>query len=410
MIASLRNDCEAIINEVIEKSLPENAVKNALSNFTRGKGKLILIAIGKAGFSMAKAAVDTIGAPDMGICITKYNHSHGIIPNVSVREAAHPIPDTNGFSATKEAVSMCQNLSSDDTVLFLVSGGGSALFEYPLIDEQTLMQITDSLLKSGADITEINTVRKHLSAVKGGRFAKICEPAKIKTIVLSDVLGDHLDVIASGPAYPDSTTGEDSLNILNKYGISVSDEIKKVLSVDTPKSLSNVETSIIGSVKLLCNVACDCAKRLGYFPVLLTDELTCEAREAGSFMGAIAKYQVSLGNHKVAFILGGETIVHVRGTGLGGRNQEMALAAAEGLSGKQAAFFALGSDGTDGPTDAAGGYVDGDSLKDFQKKNINVWEYLNNNDAYNALNAIDGLIITGPTGTNVNDVSVLLIK
>ena len=125
---------------------------------------------------------------------------------------------------------------------------------------------------------------------------------------------------------------------------------------------------------------------------------------------SIAKYQVSLGNHKVAFILGGETIVHVRGTGLGGRNQEMALAAAEGLSGKQAAFFALGSDGTDGPTDAAGGYVDGDSLKDFQKKNINVWEYLNNNDAYNALNAIDGLIITGPTGTNVNDVSVLLIK
>lgn len=320
------------------------------------------------------------------------------------------MPDANSVTATQAAIDAVTGLTVDDTVLFLVSGGGSALFEKPLIPFKELESITEQLLGKGADIVEMNTIRKRLSAVKGGRFAKLCEPANVFSIVLSDIIGDPLDMIASGPAFPDRSTSEQALKVIEKYDLAVSEETKQLLRKELPKRLDNVETMITGSVSQLCEAACKQAETLGYKPFILTDSLTCTARDAGSFLAAIARYH-SNSKESLAFIAGGETVVKLTGKGKGGRNQEIALAAAYGISGlKDTAVFSVGSDGTDGPTDAAGGYVDGESLHMLEEKKVDLFSYLNNNDAYNALRAIDGLVITGPTGTNVNDLSVVLIQ
>jgi hydroxypyruvate reductase len=284
------------------------------------------------------------------------------------------------------------------------------LFEKPLIKENELTSLTEQLLASGADITEINTIRKRLSAVKGGKFAKLCEPAQVISVVLSDIIGDPLDMIASGPAYPDSSTSEQAIGIIRKYGITVSAETMELIKMETPSELNNVRTKITGSVTQLCAAAERTCRELGYEPVVLTASLRCQAREAGSFLASIAQYYNS-SEKSLAFIAGGETVVQLKGKGKGGRNQELALAAAEYISElDNVAVFSIGSDGTDGPTDAAGGYVDTGTKKILSEKGIDIFKTLENNNAYYALQASGGLIITGPTGTNVNDLSVLLIK
>ncbi|NLK36287.1 MAG: DUF4147 domain-containing protein, partial [Gracilibacteraceae bacterium] len=332
------------------------------------------------------------------------------LQNIRIMEAGHPIPDANSFAATEAAINMVSGLSPEDKVLFLISGGGSALFEKPLIPEKDLENLTKQLLASGADIIEINTIRKRLSAVKGGKFAKLCEPAQVISVVLSDIIGDPLDMIASGPAYPDSSTSQQAINIIRKYGLTVSEEIMELLKTDPPSQLNNVRTKITGSVTQLCTAAEQTCRELGYEPTVLTASLACQAREAGSFLASIAQYYSS-SEKSLAFIAGGETVVQLKGKGKGGRNQELALSAADGISAlNNVAVFSIGSDGTDGPTDAAGGYVDTDTKRLLAEKGINIFETLENNDAYHALQACDGLIITGPTGTNVNDISVLLIK
>ncbi len=408
---SLRTDANKIIESAINAALPDTAVKKALQDEDFSGGRLVLVSIGKAAWSMAKAAYDLLGSRiDEGIVITKYDHSKGNIPNVRIMEAGHPIPDANSFAATEEAIKMVSGLTSKDKVLFLISGGGSALFEKPLINEKELSDLTGQLLASGADITEINTIRKRLSAVKGGKFAKLCEPAEVFSVVLSDIIGDPLDMIASGPAYPDSSTSEQAVGIIRKYGLAVSEEIMELLKKESPTELSNVRTKITGSVKQLCIAAERTCRELGYEPVILTASLRCQAREAGSFLASIAQYHQST-DRSLAFIAGGETVVQLKGKGKGGRNQELALAAAEGISElENVAVFSVGSDGTDGPTDAAGGYVDTDTKMILAEKGIDIFKTLENNDAYHALQASGGLIITGPTGTNVNDLSVLLIK
>jgi glycerate 2-kinase len=408
---SLREEANKIIESAINAALPDTAVKKALQDEDFSGGRLVLISIGKAAWSMAKAAYDILGSRiDEGIVITKYGHSMGEIPNVLIREAGHPIPDANSFAAAEEAIKMVSGLSSEDKVLFLISGGGSALFEKPLINEKELSDLTGQLLASGADITEINTIRKRLSAVKGGKFANLCEPAQVFSVVLSDIIGDPLDMIASGPAYPDSSTSEQAVGIIRKYGLTVSEEILKLLKKETPSELYNVKTKVTGSVKQLCMAAERACRDLGYEPVILTASLRCQAREAGSFLASIAQYHDST-DKSLAFIAGGETVVQLKGKGKGGRNQELALAAAEGISElKNVAVFSVGSDGTDGPTDAAGGYADTDTKRILAEKGIDIFKTLENNDAYHALQACGGLIITGPTGTNVNDLSVLLIK
>lgn len=409
MNGKLRKDCDSIVSESIKAVLPDTAVSKALKPFHHENGKVILVAAGKAAWQMANAAIETLGSVDDGIVITKYDHVKGEIPGLTCCEAGHPVPDENSFAATRKALKLVENLKPEDHVLFLLSGGGSALFEEPLISGEELQDITKQLLACGADITEINTIRKRLSAVKGGKFAKRCEPAQVFSIVLSDILGDPLDMVASGPAYPDSTTCEDALAIARKYDLRLSEEAEKLLHEETPKKLDNVTTLITGSVRELCAAAANQAEKLGYEPMILTDQLNCEAREAGSFLASILRTHVKDGR-KIAVIAGGETVVHLTGKGKGGRNQEIALAASIGISGmKNACVFSVGSDGTDGPTDAAGGYADGDTMMELKEKGLDVFEVLHDNDAYHALEKTGGLLITGPTGTNVNDVAVALL-
>lgn len=405
----LRKISDNIINAAINAVLPDEAVKRALSG-KEFSGKVILVATGKAAWQMAKAAEDYLGDKiDKGVVVTKYDHVKGDINRCVCIEAGHPVPDENSFKGTQEAIDAVSNLSANDTVLFLISGGGSALFEKPLIPGEELQDITNQLLACGADIVEINTVRKRLSAVKGGKFAKICEPAQVYAIVLSDILGDPLDMIASGPACPDTSTCDDANKIIAKYNIRLSDKAKELMNIETPKQLDNVTTQINGSVRQLCSaVEKECVK-YGYEPVMLTDQLCCQAKEAGSFLASIAKTHINSGR-KMAFIAGGETVVNLTGHGKGGRNQEIALAASSAISGlSNVAVFSVGSDGTDGPTDAAGGYVDSDTHMELKKLGIDEYEVLKENDAYHALEKVGGLIKTGPTGTNVNDVAVVLI-
>ena len=318
--------------------------------------------------------------------VTKYGHSQGPIGDLAIYEAGHPVPDEHSVRATEAALAAVSGLCARDRVLFLVSGGGSALFERPLVPLAELEDITGQMLACGADITQINTIRKRLSGVKGGRFAQLCAPAHVYAILLSDVIG-----------YPDSTTTAQAMALVSRYGLTLSPQALDLLEQEPPKVLDNVTTVITGSVAQLCRDAAARAEALGYRTCLLTDRLQCEAREAGRFLSAMAGTHAGKGE-KTAYILGGETVVHLTGHGLGGRNQELALAAAEGLAGLEAVVASVGSDVTDGTT--------ADALAAL---GISIDKTLADNDAYHALKACGGLIVTGPTGTNVNDITVLLV-
>lgn len=408
---SILTDSKQIIDAAIHAALPDTAVEQALEQLPEYEGRLILVAAGKAAWQMASAAQRRLGDRiSGGVVITKYHHAQGPIGRLSVFEAGHPVPDENSYRATQAAIDVVTGLTESDLVLFLLSGGGSALFERPLIAPGELEEITRQMLGSGADITEINTLRKRFSAVKGGKFAQLCAPAQVFSIVLSDILGDPLDSIASGPAYPDSTTAAQAQAITEKYCLKLSSDARVRLAEETPKKLANVRSIVTGSVRQLCAAASQTAATLGYKPIVLSASICCEAREAGSFLASIAQYhQDSKGS--LAFILGGETVVHLTGDGLGGRNQELVLGAAGGIAGmSNTLIFSIGSDGTDGPTDAAGGWVDGETVNRLTAKGLRLDDVLQRNDSYHALKAIGGLIVTGPTGTNVNDLTVLLLK
>jgi hydroxypyruvate reductase len=409
MNESLRKDAEYIIKKAIGTVTPSEAVRKALEGRSF-PGRVFVVAAGKAAWRMAYEASCVLGdTVTSGVVVTKYDHIEHPIPGIECYEGGHPVPDENGARGTIAALDLTSDLDPDDTVVFLLSGGGSALFEKSLIPLAELQNITRQMLAAGCDITEINSVRKRLSAVKGGRFAAHCSPAHVLTIVLSDVLGDPLDMIASGPTVSDASTCTEALGVISRYDIKVSDQAVKYLQVETPKTLSDTETKIIGSVRELCRAASEACTELGYTPVMLTDRLCCEAKDAGSFLASILAAH-SEDNTKTAWLAGGETVVHLRGSGLGGRNQEMALAAAAGIEGlKNAALICVGSDGTDGPTDAAGGYVDGDTIAALKSKGLSYTAMLADNDAYHALEAAGGLIKTGPTGTNVNDIAIALI-
>ena len=416
---SLRQDALKIVHEAIRRVLPESAVKEALTakafSMRRGKGRVVVAAVGKAAWRMARAAADFLG-PDLsgGAVVTKYGHSMGPIDGLEIFEAGHPLPDGNTLRGTEALLRKVRGLGPDDTVLFLVSGGGSALFERPMdgVTLDDLVVVTDQLLACGADIVEVNRIRKRLSSVKGGRFAQMAAPAHVYAVVLSDVLGDRLDSIASGPAWPDASTAEEALATVRKYGISLRPGLEELLRLETPKSLGNVTAVVTGSVGALCSAAEDTARGLGYAPLVLTTTLDCEARGAGAFLAALAR-EVRASGRPVeapcALILGGETVVRLTGRGRGGRNQELALSAARGIAGLDGTVVAsVGSDGTDGPTDAAGGIVDGGTAELLRGRGIDIEKVLADNDSYTALSAADSLVVPGPTGTNVNDLALVL--
>ena len=418
----VRDDAMKAALKAIEAVLPENAVKEALRDerfLTRldGGGRIVLAAIGKAAWRMAKAAAEARGSRlDGGVAVTKYGHSMGDIQGIEIREAGHPFPDENTLAGTAKLLEGVKGLSEKDTVLFLVSGGGSALFEKPKdgVGLNDLISVTDQLLACGADIVEINMIRKRLSAVKGGRFAHFVAPAHVFAIVLSDVLGDRLDSIASGPAHPDGSTVREAMRIVEKYSLSMRPGLLDALKEETPKTLDNVTTIIAGSVTALCSAAEKAVRELGYVPLLLTTTLSCEARDAGAFLASVAREIRSSGNPlkpPCAILLGGETVVHLKGKGMGGRNQELALAAAAGIRGlADTAVISVGSDGTDGPTDAAGGLVDGETVPAISGLGLDLEKILADNDSYHGLDACGCLVRTGPTGTNVNDLTILLCR
>ena len=419
----LREDALEIVRRAIDAVLPEAAVREALGRGElaarlreAGRGRVILAAIGKAAWRMAQAASEALGDRLAGgVLITKYGHSLGEMRGIEAFEAGHPVPDENAVRGTEALLQRVRGLSPEDTVLFLVSGGGSALFELPAegVTLRDVADVTGQLLACGADIVEVNAVRKHLSAVKGGRFAKLCAPARVLTVALSDVLGDRLDSIASGPACPDASTSEDALRVVEKYGLALRPRLTEALRRETPKELDNATAVAAGSVASLCAAAGRAAAALGYAPLLLTSTLSCTAREAGAFLAAVAREVRASGRpiaSPCAVIAGGETVVRVTGKGRGGRNQELALSACRGIRGlRDVVVVSVGSDGTDGPTDAAGGIVDGTTAEALEASGLDVEAVLRDNDAWTALKAVDSLVITGPTGTNVNDVSFALM-
>ncbi len=420
---SLRRKTDRIIRELLAAARPEKSVREAVAGLPpcAANGRTFLLAIGKAAFSMAVAALNAPGFDvHQAMIITKYGHAdqaglsalaETVRQKLTVCEAGHPVPDENSYIAAEAAIAMVSKLSADDRVILLLSGGGSALFEKPLLPPSEMEDINRQLLASGADIGEINTIRKRLSAVKGGRFAQLCAPARVLTIALSDVLGDAPDQIASGPACPDPSTCADAQRIAGHYGLHLSSEALQLLRQETPKELPDAAVRIVGSMTIARKAAAKACASMGYPVLLFAPPLTCHAQEAGRFFGALARKACREGR-KLAIVAGGETVVRLPAEhGLGGRNQEAALAAARQLQGlDHACFFSLGTDGTDGPTDAAGGWVDGQTVRRLQAAyNQSVSEALQTHDAYHALASIDGLLFTGPTGTNVNDVCIALI-
>lgn len=404
----LYEDAAKIIRAALDKSRADHSVYEGLKTLPEYSGRLIVISMGKAAWQMAKAVCEAGYRADKGLIITKYGHSRGQLEGFEIIEAGHPIPDENSVRAAGRALELTEGLTEDDFVLCLISGGASALFEAPAVSLGELADVTGQLLACGADITEVNTVRKRLSTVKGGKFALHCAPAGVYSIILSDVLGDVPDMIASGPCCADPSSSAQAVAVAEKYGLRLSEAVRELLRQETPKKLPRAGYTLGGSVRLLCSAAEDCCRELGYETVFLTDSLSCQAREAGAFLAAIARSH--RGSGKRAFIAGGETVVKLTGSGKGGRNQELALSAAAGIAGlENVLIFSVGSDGTDGPTDAAGGIVSGATAAELAAKGIDIEEVLSRNDAYNALSACGGLIVTGPTGTNVNDLCCVLL-
>ncbi len=430
---------KSAIREIFNKSLsavdPYKAValhsETVLSTYRNGKFKrLILIGFGKAASTMSRAIKDAAGdLIDCGIIVTKYGHSvwNDESGKIVTYESGHPIPDENGLKAAQEVMRLLKDANKDTLIICLISGGGSALLVSPcrgitLADKQ---KVTDLLLKAGADVFELNAVRKHLSAVKGGRLAEAAYPAIIISLILSDVIGDRLDVIASGPTSPDKTTYRDTLNVMQKYKLesripsSVAEIINKGLQgviPETPKDdnplFQRVNNIIIGSNKIAAYAAKEAAESAGYKTTVLSTELSGEASLVAMDLAkkAIALKKTLNPGDKVCLVAGGETTVTVKGNGKGGRNTELCLVFGmeiEGLSG--ITFLSAGTDGTDGPTDAAGAVADGQTVAKALSAGIDPREYLKNNDSYTFFKIIDDLVITGPTGTNVMDIQVILL-
>lgn len=433
-----------VLASVDPYSIVQGYAEQIRSYFTsRGFSRLVVTGFGKASWQMARAVEESLGpeAISDGVIITKYGHagktSSGTghtrggpcagLKKIKVREGSHPVPDSNGMKATEEIIRLLAHATEETLVLCLVSGGGSALFVSPcegitLGEKQT---VTDLLLKSGADITELNAVRKHLSRVKGGRLAEIAAPAEIISLMISDVIGDRLDVIASGPTAPDSSTFQDALNVIRKYSLAerAPAAVMKLLErgvkgeiPDTPKqghpAFARVQNLIVGSNRIAIERARQEAEALGCRTEVLSSEITGEARDVGAWLAATAQEARAGGGRTTrCFVSGGETTVHVTGKGKGGRNTELALSFAMAADGMQGVtLLSAGTDGTDGPTDAAGAIVDGSTVKKSKSRGLEPEKFLENNDSYTLFKAIDSLLITGPTGTNVMDVQIMIVE
>jgi len=434
-----RSVLEAVMGAALEAVDPAAAVQRHLRRernrllvgdqaYDLGQiGRVVIVGAGKAGAPMAQAAESVLGDRlDEGLVVVKAGHT---LPThqVELVEAGHPIPDERGLRGSRLIQELVSGLGADDLVLCLMSGGGSALLTYPSegITLADLRQVTDGLLRAGATINEVNAVRKHLERLKGGGLARAAHPSRVASLMLSDVVGDPLDVIASGPTVPDPTTYAEAWSVMQRFGLdesapaSVRQRLQAGMAGDLAETLKTgdpvmrrVQNQIVGSNALAADAAAGEATAQGLNSVVLTTYLQGEAREVGRVLAALA-HELVLRDGPVprpaCLILGGETTVTVRGDGKGGRNQEMALAAALALAELPNALVAcLATDGTDGPTDAAGAVVDGRTLAQARERGVDLQAGLARNDAYHVLDALGLLLKIGPTRTNVNDLAFVL--
>jgi glycerate 2-kinase len=393
--------------------------------------QLLVIGFGKASCQMAKALEAHLPVPiSRGMVITKYGHCGAPFTpeKLTVREAGHPLPDENGLRGATEVMRMLQNTDARTMVVFLISGGGSALLASPYegISLEEKKKVTGLLLAAGADIFELNTVRKHISSVKGGRLAQIAYPARVISLILSDVIGDRLDVIASGPASPDKTTYSEAIAVLKKHDLfdKVPRTVRDLLLRgekggirDTPKEddpvFEKVTNIIIGSNIKALEAAQTKAVSLGFEAEIISAEITGEAGQAALQLAkkTLDRKKGKKTGFPLCLISGGETTVTVKGSGTGGRNMELALSFAVAIDGTDGiTLLSAGTDGTDGPTDAAGAIVDGQTIAHAKSLRLDPHLYLENNDSYNFFKQAGGLFVTGPTGTNVMDIQIVIIE
>jgi glycerate 2-kinase len=389
--------------------------------------RVLVAGAGKAGAPMAKAIEPIMRDHlDSGIVIVKGGYAGETSPRIKILEAGHPVPDRRGVEGTEQIVDLLKSTGEDDLVICLISGGGSALLTLPAegIQLEQIQTLTSDLLASGADINEINTLRKHLDQVKGGKFARLAAPARVVSLILSDVVGDPLDVIASGPTVPDTSTFQDAIQVLSRYDLQdkapleIIEHLKRGLRAEIAENprpgdpiFKNVQNAIIGGNLLAAQAAVEKAGELGFNALLLTTYLQGEARQVGRTLAAVGRQLAATGHplqRPACVVIGGETTVTIQGDGLGGRNQEMALGAVEDLAGlEKVCLVCLASDGGDGPTDAAGAIVTGETFSRAIDLGLNLEDYLARNDSYHFFKALDDLLVTGPTRTNVNDLAFL---
>jgi glycerate 2-kinase len=439
-LQKLRSDALTIFRAALEAVDPERSVLTHLERDGQTllaggerlelseRGRVFVVGAGKAAGPMAAAAEKVLGNRIVdGVVVTKYGHGRSL-ERIRLLEAGHPVPDENGIAAAGEIIAILEKAGADDLIICLISGGGSALLPAPVegVSLADKMAVTRLLLECGADIGEINTVRKHLSRLKGGGLARLAAPARLLTLILSDVVGDPLEVIASGPTAADPTTFDDALLVLDRYGLreevplSVLRRLERGVAGVIPETLKPGDPAfglccnlLVGNNAMAVAEAARSAEGLGYRPLILSATVTGEARHVAAVHGAMAREIIASGNPVPApacLISGGETTVTVRGKGRGGRNQEFALAAALEIRGLPGVLvFSAGTDGTDGPTDAAGAMADGTTCERAEKAGLDPLRHLGNNDSYTFFRALDDLVVTGPTGTNVMDLRLVLV-
>lgn len=424
-------DLRAHAREIFESALravdPVECVLRAFRDLgdETSAGRVMVIGAGKASASMAQAAETFFGDRiSAGAINTK--HGHGAdLHRVVCRECGHPIPDQAGVDGARRIAEIARSAEAEDLVICFISGGASALMPLPAhpLKLGETQDVTRLLLESGASIHEINTVRKHLSAISGGRLARMAKRGRVVSLILSDVIGDDLDVIGSGPTAPDASTFEDARQVLERRGIweRCSERVRKHIEdakEESPKPgdplFEGVRNVVVGSNRQALAAAQAKAVELGYKTVLLSSTIQGETREIARMHAAILAEACATGNpvkRPGCILSGGETTVTIRGNGKGGRNQEFCLAAALEIAGlKEVLVFSAGTDGTDGPTDAAGAFADGSSLERARAAGCNPDQQLDNNDAYPLFERIGDLLVTGPTRTNVMDVRIMLVK
>jgi glycerate-2-kinase len=439
-LRKLRGDAITVLEAALNSVDPHKAVLNNLKivdgklrvgNFEASLDdlrKIVVIGGGKAGGAMAEAVESVLGDRVSGGCVnvlqgTEFRYN---LKKIRLQGASHPIPNNDGVRGVAEMLMLSSSMREKDLVICLISGGGSALMPYPAegISLKDKQDVTSRLLMKGATIDDLNAVRKHLSAIKGGQLARRCYPTRVVSLILSDVVGDPLDTIASGPTSPDTTTFRNAVDVLKKYKLwddicsqvreRLEYGVKKVI-VETPKPgdeiFNHVTNIIVGNNSIAAESAAEAAEALGYNSLIVSTMVEGEAAEVGTVLAGIARELAAKGRPlkpPAAVIVGGETTVNVRGSGRGGRNQELALSLARRITGLKAVAASLATDGIDGPTEASGAIVDGETSTKASKAGLSIEKFLAENDSHSFFKKIGDTIVTGPTGTNVNDLVLII--